>query len=189
MACHIMGTLYLPDELIATVRTRVTRTPKGDAIRGFVNEFNGCAVGARRGMARVYVSSATASQTVTCSQAAAVDDTDTLTVGGTVLSIKASPANESQVDSGATNAEFAANMVAAINAHTVISKFCFAAVTTSASGIFTIYAAVPGTIGNFITLAEAGNGFTLGGATLANGACDAIKNYQLGYDTETHLEG
>lgn len=189
MACHIMGTLYLPDELIATVRSRVTRTPKGDAIRGFLKEIEACALGARRGKLRVYVSSATASQTVTCDQAAAVDDTDTLTIGGTALAVKASPANESQVSKGATSAAFAANVVAKINAHSTISKFCFAAVTTSASGIITIYSAVPGPIGNFITLAEAGNGFTLGGATLSGGASDAIKNHQLGYDTETRLAG
>ena len=33
MACYLNASVYLPDDLIATVRTRVDRVPKGDAIK------------------------------------------------------------------------------------------------------------------------------------------------------------
>ncbi len=59
----------------------------------------------------------------------------------------------------------------------------------AASGILTIYSIAPGLVGNFITLTETGNGFTVGGAVFAGGTSDAIKAYQLGYDTETRLAG
>jgi hypothetical protein len=186
---YVTGTLYLPDDLIATVRTRVVRTPKGDQIRGFVNEYNAAALGARRGDARIFVASATASQTVACDHSAAVANTDTLTVAGTALAAKASVSTESQFLIGSTDALYAANVVACINAHSVLSKIVWAAVTTAASGIFTIYAIVPGPIGNLVTLAEAGNGFTIGGSTLANGASDAVRELQLGYNTASHVAG
>ncbi len=189
MACHVTATLYLPDELIATLRTRVNRIPKGDAVRAFSNELRGCAGGARRGKVRFQVAGVQATQTVACATASAVNNTDTLVIGGTALSVKASPATESEVSKGTTDAEFAANVVAKINAHTTLSKYVFAVVTTSASGILTIYSIAPGLVGNFITLTETGNGFTVGGAVFAGGTSDAIKAYQLGYDTETRLAG
>jgi len=190
MAVHICQTLYLPDELIATVRTRVDRLPKGDAIRALANEYAACASGTRRGMARAFVASAVASQTITLDQAAAVNATDTLTIaGGTALAVVASPANENQVSKGASTAAFCTNVVAKINAHSAHSKLVWAAVTDSDGGVITLYAVVPGPIGNLITLAEVGDGFTLTGAALANGASDEVDSYILGYNTPAHVAG
>lgn len=187
MGCHVTATFYLPDDLIATVRSRITRQPKGDAMRGLQNEINSLNSLARRGKARVFVASATASQTVTCSYSGVVNGTDELTIAGTVLAVEASPANQSEFLKGSSDATFAANLAACINAHTTLNKIVNAAVTTGASGIVTIYANVPGPIGNLVTLAKTGNGFTIGAATLANGASDAVKEHVFGYDTETRL--
>ncbi len=189
MAAHVTATLYLPDELIASIRTRVNRAEKGVKIKAFCNEFLAASGVVRRGKIRLQIAAAQASQTVACATASAVDNTDTLVIGGTTLSVKAAPANENEVSKGTTDAGFAANVVAKINAHSVLSKYLFAVVTTSASGILTIYSIAPGLVGNFVTLTETGNGFTVGGAVLAGGSSDAISAYQLGYDTESRLAG
>jgi hypothetical protein len=189
MACYLNTTVYLPDDLLATVRARVRRKPQGDALRALANEILAVSGPQKRGMIRSIIASAVASQLVTCDQSEAVNGTDKLTIAGTDLSVVASPATESQVSKGTSDAEFAANVVAKINAHSTISKLVWAAVTTSASGIFTIYAIVPGPIGNLITLAETGDGFTLGASALAGGASDAVDAYQLGYNTPAHVAG
>jgi hypothetical protein len=159
------------------------RSGKRNAGRSLLNYFR--AVLSSLGLAYIttQVSGAFASQTITVSQAAAVNDTDTLTIAGSVggtLSVKASPANENQVSKGATNAAFAANVVAKINAHTTLSKIVRAKVTGAAQ--LTVYSKVPGLLGNLVTLAEAGNGFTLTGAALAGGTSDEADHFEFGYD-------
>lgn len=136
----------------------------------------------KSGTAAAYVYSTVglvrASQTVTCAQASAVDGTDELTVAGTVLAVEASSANENQFLKGASNSAFATNLAACINAHTTLSKI----VRASASGaVCTITSKVPGIIGNLITLAETGNGFTLGGAALAGGTSNETDSFVYGY--------
>lgn len=189
MACHVTVSMYLPDELIATVRTRLDRATKEASIHALAAELQACAGPAKRAEVRACIASAVASQTVTCDHTAAVANTDTLTIAGTVLSAKASPATESEFAIGSTDALYAANVVAKINAHTTLSKIVWAAVTTAASGVITIYSKYPGPIGNLITLAEAGNGFTLTGSALASGASDEVDTYQLGYARAGHVAG
>lgn len=189
---HFTATVFLPDELIATMRTRITRTPKDMAVRAIANEFYKAITLQRRCDVRAVVASLVASQTITCSSSAAVNDTDTLTIGGgTALAVKATPTTQDQVSKGTTDAAFAANVVAKINANTNTSKIVWAAVTTSASGIITIYSVYPGPIGNLITLSEVGNGFTIngGGAALESGASDAVKHHIMGYDRAAHVAG
>lgn len=185
---YATAVLYFPDELIATMRTRVNRVPKGTAMRGFMNEVTRM-LNRGRGEAYVNIASAVASQTVTCDHTAAVADTDKLTIAGHDLSAKAAVANEDQFLIGATDAAYAANVAACINANSTTSKIVWAAVTTAASGIITIYSVYPGPIGNLITLAETGNGFTLGDTALASGSSDAMKHYQLGYGRAGHVAG
>lgn len=187
---HFTATVFLPDELIATMRTRITRTPKGMAVRAIANEFHKAVTLQRRCDVRAIVASAVSSQTITCSSASAVNDTDTLTIGGgTALAVKATPTTQDQVSKGTTDAAFAANVVAKINANTNTSKIVWAAVTSSATGVITIYSVYPGPIGDLITLAEVGNGFTLTGAALTGGASDAVKHHIMGYDRAAHVAG
>lgn len=189
MGVYINYTIFYPNELIATVRTRVNRTPKRLGLAAVGREFSrATAGGLRRADVRGFISGVTASKTVTCSASAAANG-DTLVIGGTTLTVAAAPANESEFIKGSTDPLHAAATVACINAHSVLSKIVWAAVTGSASGILTIYAIVPGPIGNLVTLAETGNGFTIGGAALSGGTSDAVKRYQVGYDTGAHNAG
>lgn len=111
--------------------------------------------------------SACAAQTVTCAQASAVDNTDTFTTLGVTLSVKASPATENEFAKGASNSAMATNLKNAINAHSVLSKYVIA---TASGAVVTITFLLPGAIFNLFSLAEAGNGMTLGAATYAGGA-------------------
>lgn len=160
------------------VAARLDRATKYEVIRHVQTDLNAIVGGSKR--ARIFgcVSSVFASQTVACVAADAVANTDTLTVAGTALAAKASVANQSQFLIGATDTAYAANVAACINAHTTLQKIVKA---TSSAGTLTIQCKVPGPIGNALTLAEAGNGFTLGGATLAGGASDEVDEYTFGF--------
>jgi hypothetical protein len=187
---YLVASVHFPDELAPTMRTRINRAEKGAAVSTIAKEFEAARGDVRRAEVRSYIGLLTASMVITCDQSAAVDNTDTLTIaGGTALAVKASPANQDQVAKGASSAAFAANVVAKINANTVTSKFVWAAVTTSASGIITVYSLLPGVIGNLITVSKAGNGFTLVGSALAGGTNDAPKYYQLGYNRPARVAG
>jgi len=177
---HVTITVETNDYFIADLRLLLDKTQKRDSVRAhsdFLRQFVG---GARRGYARACIASAVASGTVTCDFDSVVDGTDDITIGGTALSVEASPSGESQFDGGTTDAELATNLAAAINAHSVLGKIVWADVTSS--DVVTIYSKYPGPIGNLVTLAESGNGFTLGAAALASGASDEVDEYQLGYD-------
>jgi hypothetical protein len=160
------------------VANRLDRASKHDVLRRVESEVHAIMGGAKN--ARVFgcVASAFASQTVTCSQSAAVDATDVLTVGGVALAVVASPSTTAQFAKGASDTEFAANAALCINTNATTSKLVKA---SSSAGTLTIMAKVPGPVGNFITVAETGNGFTLGGSTLAGGASDEVDEYTFGY--------
>lgn len=108
--------------------------------------------------------SAYASGTVTLATVA-VDDT--VTIGKTTLTAKASPSTEDQFSQAGTNAQDAASLAAKINAHSVLSKLVSA---TSAGAVVTIKPHQRGSIGNYIALASS-DGVTLAvsGAYLAGG--------------------
>lgn len=158
------------------------KSDKRRAFKALLNYLHGILSGSMSGFLTTQVGSAFASQTVTVSQAAAVNGTDTLVIAGSngaTLAVVASPANENQFLKGASNAAFATNLAAAINAHATLSKF----VRAKASGaVVTIYSLVPGILGNLITLSETGNGFTLGAAALAGGTSDEADHHAFGYD-------
>jgi hypothetical protein len=108
-----------------------------------------------------------ATGTVTFSTAPPVD-TDSVTVGGVAYTFKAAPAGPNDVALGATIAEAAANLAAAINADTGANAFY----ATVAGAIVTIHADATGVGGNAITLAKAAAtpaNITVSGATLAGG--------------------
>jgi hypothetical protein len=180
MAAHVNLTIETPDVPIASLRDSIDRTDKFRVLRAIVTLVQAIGMGIKRGYVRVCIASATASQTIGCDQSDAVDGTDTVTIAGTTLEVEAAPADQDEFLKGDTDIEFAANLAAAINAHTTLQKI----VRAESDGVdtVTVYSKYPGPIGNLIALTEAGDGFTLGGAVLAGGASDEHDGYQFGYD-------
>ncbi len=169
-------------ETAAQLVQRFSRTSsKRTTLRELGNYINGLQGGVRRAHVRVQCFEAFASQTVGCDMSDAVEGTDTLTIGTVTLSVEAAPANESEFLLGADDIEFAANLAAAINAHSVLSLF----VQAESDGIdtVTITSLYAGPVGDAIGLAEAGNGFTLGGAALDGGdaTLDEMQTFSFGY--------
>ena len=111
---------------------------------------------------------------------ASIAANDTVTIGGTVLTCKASGAAAGTEFNKTTDATVtAANLAAAINANTTLSKYL---VATSALGVVTVTCLQKGVIGNAIVLATSNApGFALvamaGGE---GGASSAATTYSLG---------
>ncbi len=148
---------------------------------GILNYLYAILGGNKSAFVQVELCSAYAAGYVDCDNSDAVNGTDELTVAGTVLAVEASPASEDQFAKGATDATFATNLAAAINAHTTLSKIVRAYVASSPTNRCHIVSRVPGPIGNLVTLAETGNGFVLSAAALASGAGDETDTLQMGY--------
>lgn len=157
---------------------RYTRTDRYSNIARLHELLGSIGPGRRRAQVYTYVSGAQPSQTVDMDQAAAVDGTDDITIDGTTLSVEAAPSDENEFLQGADDIEFAANLAAAINAHSVLS-LSYRAVSDGVDEV-TISHILGGTAGNGKALAETGNGFTLGGATLAGGAQAATQEFNFG---------
>lgn len=182
MTAHLTVTLETQATL-AELRRDVDKDTKHEAMTGLITELRHVMNGTERGYVRIQLASAVASATVTMDQSAAVNDTDDIAIGGSTggtLSVVETPADEDSFASGSTDTEFADNLVAAINAHSTISKLVWAKRTDTA--VVTIYSVVPGTIGNLITLTETGSGMALSAAALGSGAGDEVDGYQFGYD-------
>lgn len=177
MTAHFTVTLHYTDELSGDVHARLDKQDEHMAARAIAMDLLALQSGVKRGYMRHQVATVAASQTVACAAASAVAATDTLVVAGTTLSAQAAVANESQFLIPATDTLYAAGVAACINAHSVLSKIVWA---SSAAGTLTITCKIPGPIGNLVTLAEAGNGFTLGAAALAGGASSAMKEKSFG---------
>lgn len=106
-------------------------------------------------------------------------ETETITVGGIVYTINATPSTAGlySVDLSDTEATLAANFAAAINRTgtpgTDYSLYVAAHPDVKAAavaGVVTLTARVPGSHGNAITLAVAGGSTTVSGATLSGGS-------------------
>jgi hypothetical protein len=166
----------------AVLQARIHHAEKAQFARAVQNYLNGLAGGVKRARVRASVSDAFASQTVTCDQSAAVDGTDELKIGSVTLAVEAAPANEDQFEKGADDAEFADNLAAAINAHSVLSQV----VRAESDGVdeVTVTCLVPGLMGNQIALTETGSGFALGGAALAGGTAENFETYDFGVAAE-----
>jgi len=92
-------------------------------------------------------------------------DGDTITVGGQVFTLKDTPAASTHIQIGATAAATRNNAVTTLNA---ASQFVYATASSTASIVLS--SKVLGVIGNLITLAESGKGFSFaGGATALSG--------------------
>jgi len=139
-------------------------------LREVTTALNGVRGGARRATVCVHVddgAAVAASQTVTMDQAAAVDGTDDITFDGETLSVETTPANEDEFAKGADDIEFAANLAAAINAHTVLKKRWVA--ESDGVDTVTITSLMLGDVMNGVAIAETGTGMTLGAATFTGG--------------------
>jgi len=184
MAVHYTLTMELPSDngALADIRNRFDLSQKRMVLRAVVKALLSLIGGTSRAYVRGNVASACATGTYTCVVASVVDDTDVVTIGGTALSVKASPSSTAEFAKGSTNAGCATNLANAINANATLAKIVRA---TASSDVVTVTALAPGPVGNFITLAETGNGFTKSGTTLANGASDEVDGYAFGYTPST----
>lgn len=132
-----------------------------------IDLLKGLVSGALLGSVNIYADSADpVSASATATLATVVAD-NTITIGGTTLTAKASPVNESQWLVTGSDTVVAAALASCINAHSVLSKIVYA---TSSLGVVTISCVVPGVIGNQVPVTRVGSPITLSGAVLAGGA-------------------
>lgn len=111
-------------------------------------------------------SAVAASGTVTC---ATVIATNTVTIGGVVITAVTGAPAANQFDRSGTDTATATSLAAAINASVTVGLTgCVTA--TSNGAIVTVTANTPGKIGNAITLASSGATLTVSAARLASGA-------------------
>jgi phage tail sheath gpL-like len=85
---------------------------------------------------------------------------DTLTIGNVVITIVASGATGNQVNVGTagTGVDLAASIAALVNSSSSFAGICTA---SAASGVITLTAAIPGTIGNGMALAKSSSALAL----------------------------
>lgn len=184
MATHLALVIDLERGNLNDLVNKVRKGNRWKDVRALLPLISGIMGGAIRATVRLQandLASVFASQTVGCDQSDAVDGTDELTIAGVVLAVEAAPAGENQFAKGADDIEFAANLAAAINAHSTLSGL----VSAESDGVdtVTVTALLPGAVYNSIALAEAGAGFTLGGALLAGGvglSNTTVKTYSFG---------
>jgi hypothetical protein len=126
----------------------------------------------------------------TVSFSAAGSASDTVTIGSTVYTLVAAPADPFDVDIGADAAETASNLAAAINAGAGSGVAYGAGTTahpdvtaTANAGVVTVTANVAGTSGNAIALAKNGDDIAVSGATLSGGT----GGYAVGTDYTVDL--
>lgn len=178
--------VVVQDSRSATQLARdIDKSDKNNAAKAVLNYLKRAFGGFGGAFVTTQVASAFAVGYVDCDNSDAVNGTDELVIAGAVgatLAVEASPANQNEFLKGATDASFATNLAAAINAHTTLSKLVRAYVATSPTNRCHIVARQPGLAGNLITLSETGNGFVLSAAALAGGASDEVDSFAFGYD-------
>lgn len=164
-------------EDLAAFNRLFDRSNAKKSITNVITHLRGLLGGVRRARVLACVSSAFASGTLTITNAS-VANNDTVTIGGVAFTAKTSGATGPQFNIGADATATAAAAVAAVNASATASKLVKA---SSALGVVTFQALVPGPIGNFITLAKSGTGFAVSAAVLAGGASDEVDTYNFGH--------
>lgn len=146
-----------------------------DFILELINELKGFASGARNGSMIVQVESGTntTKASVTGTFTGVVTAAQTVTIGGVVLTARASPATEDEFLVGSDETTQAAALVSTINAN---SNLAGLVVASNVAGVITISAVVPGRIGNLITVAETLGNFTFAAsATKFSGATATLQ--------------
>ncbi len=120
-----------------------------------------------------------ATGSIACTQASAVDGTDTVVIGDVTLSVVASPSSDpglGQFAKGASDTAMGDNLAAAINAHPRLKGVVTAA---NVAGTVTLTAVDKGTHGNLIVMTETGNSMVL--TQMASGAKGTVKAKYRGY--------
>jgi hypothetical protein len=112
-----------------------------------------------------------ASGTVTC---AGVNAADTVTVAGQAFTaVNGGSPTSVQFDMSGTDTQTAANLAAALTAHTTIGKYVKA---SNVAGVVTITAVSNGYLGNLVTLATSNNTrLAKSGTSLASGAGNNVQ--------------
>jgi phage tail sheath gpL-like len=121
-----------------------------------------CTSGINNATVQTKINAVKATGTITLSSHVA---TNTVTVNGIAFACVASGATGAQYNVGADDTETAVNLAAALNANTTLDGMI---VATSALGVVTVTALVPGELGNAITLAISANG-SVSAARMAGG--------------------
>lgn len=148
--------------------TRRVHTSGREQAQRLIQYLSDLASGAAVGTLYVQTSTShpvAASATITC---ASVSADDTVTIGKTTLTAKASPSGENQWSQAGSDTADAASLVSKINAHSVLSLLVSA---SSSAGVVTVTSLVKGSIGNHIALSSS-NGSRLavtGSGYLASG--------------------
>jgi len=163
-----MASVSLVINVPATDLTRFNQSGEAQRSLGNLSKLlQGMAVGALTGTTNVFTSSLNPVRASATATLATAEADNTITIGGTLLTAKASPAGESQWLVTGSDTVVAAALAAAINAHSVLSLIVSA---TSAIGVVTITCVVPGAIGNQVPVVRVGAPITLSSATLVSGA-------------------
>ncbi len=154
----------------ATLKGRLRLNPSGfvpSVIERIGSYFSAIAGGIHTGRLTIATGAVSASGTVTFSSIVA---TDTVTIGATVFTGSDSSSGTAQFRTGGTDTTAAASLAAVINANTTTNKMVTA---TSALGVVTVTAQVPGLIGNFFPIAISAHGSVSGSGLLTSGTEDA----------------
>lgn len=150
-----------------------------EALLRVAKELRSIASGAADGNVKVSYSTSApvqASGTITLS---GVSEDDTVTIGKTTLTAKASPSGEDQFSQAGTNTQDGDSLASKINAHSVLSKLVNA---VNVAGVVTVTAHQAGSIGNHIALASSngtrlavtGSGYLTSGAGGAENAPQSL---------------
>lgn len=127
------------------------------------NYIKSCVTGAHPAVVQTKINAVKASGTLTGTSVVA---TDAVAINGQTLTAVASGAIANQFNIGASDTETMANLAAAINASANLAGIVTA---TSLNTVVTVSAAVPGAIGNAITLTSADATIVASVAKLAGG--------------------
>lgn len=143
---------------------------QGDAwayCRDIGSYFEGAALGNKSINIIVQTGTVAASGTATFSTVVA---TNTVTIGGVLFTGSDTASGTAQFLTGTTDTLSAVSLASVVNSNTTANKLVSA---TSSGAVVTFTALVPGTIGNFITLAKSGVPIAISGAVLAGGTIAA----------------
>ena len=177
-------TIKSPDTA-ATLRSQFQKDSSASSLEASVlaNYFQSIASGTKSAQFEVNTASAhpvKASGTLTLTYAS-INASDTMIIGKTTLTWKTTaPVNENEVRKQTDLATTAANLVVAINAHSVLSGIV---VASRSAGVVTIQCKHAGEIGNQIALSSSAAGAVASASYLASGA-GALRtgvSYSRGY--------
>lgn len=138
------------DEVAASFQARIDRSGKYESVEALRQVLGGIASGALSGKVEVHSGAVAAGSAAIAVTYANVDAADTVTIGGVVLTAKASGAVAGTEFNKETNATVtAANLATAINANTTLS---YQMTAVAATGTVTLTAINEGAAGNLIVL-------------------------------------